>query len=158
MVLLPWITCPTNVMTIRSPLPPSPTGCRTPHGALWMSWSIHLLRVPSEYWARWDGVSSGKTHSGESELQRMMERRVSQKTPRRRGIHGEETSKPDCSDLWQHPSQIHVDSLFPPKKHQDILGNALCKKLDFHTSVSSSCPITSQPAHFLLPSEPLPSN
>lgn len=58
--------------------PPSPTGCRTPHGALWMSWSIHLLRVPSEYWARWDGVSSGKTHSGESELQRMMARRVSQ--------------------------------------------------------------------------------
>lgn len=31
-----------------------------------------------------------------------------------------ETSKPDCSDLWQHPSQIHMDSFFPQRNKTDV--------------------------------------
>lgn len=56
------------------------------------------------------GVRAAK-NDGKKDLPKLRGEGVSmeQLEERERG----ETSKPDCSDLWQHPSQIHVDSLFP---------------------------------------------
>lgn len=73
------------------------------------------------------GTDTRKAHSGESEstwLQSKDGRKAVPENSQEKGVSMEqlrgkrhrETSKPACSDLRQHLSQIHMDSFFTPKE------------------------------------------